>query len=88
MKYVSVQRISEITGVKTKTLYEWAKRGKIPSRKVEKLVRFDEEEIILWMQCKVAAPAPPMEKQVDKILRSIYSQRQGRPSRLGKKVTP
>jgi excisionase family DNA binding protein len=84
MKYVSVKRISEITGVKPKTLYEWAKRGKIPSRKVEKLIRFNEEEIILWMDSKAAAP--PKEKQVDKILRSIYSQHQGRPSRLGKEV--
>ena len=85
MKYVTVKRISEITGIKEKTLYDWAGKGRIPSRKVEKLVRFNEEEIIRWMESR--APAKE-KKQVDKILRSIYSQSQGRPSRLGKKVTP
>lgn len=85
MKYVTVERISELMGVKTKTLYDWAKKGKIPSRKIEKLVRFDEEEIIRWIKSREVVSE---EKSIDKILGAIYSKRQGRPSRLGKKVTP
>ena len=81
MKCINVKRVSEITGITAKTLYEWTKEGKIPYFRIEKLIRFDEEEIIAWMKSKAAATS---EKNVDKVLRSIYSQTKGRPSRLGK----
>ncbi|MBI5695306.1 MAG: helix-turn-helix domain-containing protein [Nitrospirae bacterium] len=83
MKYVTVKRISEITSLKEKTLYDWAVKGKIPCRKVGKLVRFVEEEVVAWMESKKVVPE---EKLVDNIIRSIYSRPIGRPSRLGKKV--
>ena len=84
MKYVTVKRISEVTGIKEKTLYDWANKGKIPSRKIEKLIRFDEEEIMAWIESKKVASE---EKKIDKLMRSIYSKTKGRPSRLGKKVS-
>jgi excisionase family DNA binding protein len=83
MRYVSVNRVSEITGIKPKTVYDKALKGEIPRRKLGKLVRFVEEEVIAWME---SAKDVPKEKQVDKVIRAIYSKRKGRPSRLGKKV--
>jgi len=83
MKYIGVERVSEITGIKPKTVYDKSLKGEIPRRKLGKLVRFVEEEVIAWME---SAKDTPKEKQVDKILGEIYSKQQGRPSRLGKKV--
>ena len=84
MKCINVKKASEITGIKAKTLYEWAKEGKVPNFRIEKLIRFDEEEIIAWIKSKAAVTN---EKNVDKIFRSVYSQtqRETKPPRKGRR---
>ncbi len=83
MGYVDIKRISNLLSVKEKTIYKWVEAGSIPFYRIGKLVRFNEEEVNAWMKSKKAVTE---EKRVDKITRFIYSQRQGRPSRLGKGV--
>ena len=36
--------------IKPSTLYAWAKQGKIPCRKIHRLVRFQPEEITQWIE--------------------------------------
>ncbi len=44
-RYVNIKEVSEYTSLPTKTLYEWASIGKIPSIKLGRRVLFDLQDI-------------------------------------------
>ncbi len=44
-RYVDIKKVSEYTSLPTKTLYEWAGQGKIPSIKIGRRVLFDLHDI-------------------------------------------
>ncbi len=45
--------------VKEKTIYAWVSQGKIPSVKINGVIRFDEREIERWLQgCQVPVGRP------------------------------
>lgn len=53
MQILTVKQVSEMLQVKPSTLYAWAEQGKIPSLKMNGLLRFEESEIVLWVKgCK------------------------------------
>ena len=45
---LTVDEVADFLRVKPSTVYEWAKNGKIPARKVGRLWRFSREEIESW----------------------------------------
>jgi excisionase family DNA binding protein len=46
---LTVKELSARLNIKPSTLYLWAAHGKIPSRKIHGLVRFDPTEIDRWL---------------------------------------
>jgi predicted DNA-binding transcriptional regulator AlpA len=44
-----VKDLSTWLNMKPSTLYLWAAQGKIPCRKIHGLIRFDQEEIHIWL---------------------------------------
>ena len=50
MKIVTIKEISKLLKVKESTLYSWVHSGKIPSFKINGLIRFDIEEIEAWVK--------------------------------------
>jgi excisionase family DNA binding protein len=53
MKLMNVQELSEMLGVKEKTLYQWAELQQIPSIKMNGTLRFDPKDIEKWISsCK------------------------------------
>lgn len=49
MKLLTIKELSQILKVKESTLYAWVHRGKIPSFKLNGLLRFDQNEIEQWI---------------------------------------
>ena len=47
---MTVEELAEYLRVKTSTVYEWAKNGKIPAAKVGRLWRFDRVEVENWVK--------------------------------------
>ena len=61
MKFVDIKRISEILGVKEKTIYQWSETGLIPCHKFNGLLRFKEDEVLAWAEgCKLPTRASIM----------------------------
>jgi predicted DNA-binding transcriptional regulator AlpA len=55
---VTIRELSKILKVKEKTLYQWAELGQIPCIKLNGCLRFDMNEICLWIKsCKKEASA-------------------------------
>lgn len=53
VRLIDVQTLATLLSIKKKTLYDWVYRGFIPYYKVGKrLVRFDYDEIIKWLDDK------------------------------------
>ncbi|MDE3224696.1 MAG: helix-turn-helix domain-containing protein [Nitrospirota bacterium] len=46
----TVKQLSEKLQIKASTLYAWAATGKIPCRKLYRLIRFDSEAIDQWLR--------------------------------------
>ncbi len=44
-KYANIKEVSEYTSLPTKTLYDWASTGKMPSIKIGRRVLFDLHDI-------------------------------------------
>ncbi|MCK5506280.1 MAG: helix-turn-helix domain-containing protein [Thermodesulfovibrionia bacterium] len=80
---LTVKELSELVKIKEKTIYYLVSQGSIPHYRIGKLVRFKQDEIERWMESK---KAKPLEKPVDKMLRSVYTPKIGRPDRLAKEV--
>ena len=46
---LTVKTLSQRLQIKPSTLYAWANQGKIPCRKIHRLVRFDPTDIERWL---------------------------------------
>ena len=53
---IDAEQLSLILGVKDGTIYDWVRRGKIPHVRLERLIRFDMDEINTWLQERKVAP--------------------------------
>jgi len=47
---MTVEELAEYLRVKTSTVYDWAKNGKIPAAKIGRLWRFDRGEVENWVK--------------------------------------
>ena len=96
----TIKDLSVQLNIKPSTLYLWAAQGKIPCRKIHGLVRFDQEEIHIWLASFTSAhgtivppssppqPQSDVERLVAAAKRDVYtSPRETRP-REKKGVTP
>ncbi|MCX5815319.1 MAG: helix-turn-helix domain-containing protein [Proteobacteria bacterium] len=50
MKIIDVKEASELLCTKKSTIYAWAEQSKIPHVKIHGCLRFDQEELIKWIQ--------------------------------------
>lgn len=50
MQLLTVRDLAGILKVKEKTLYAWAEIGQIPCLKINGCLRFDYDEIMLWLK--------------------------------------
>lgn len=82
MKIITVKELSELIKIKEKTIYYLVSQGSIPHYRIGKLVRFNQDEIEHWMKSN---KAKLIEKPVDKITRSAYTPKIGRPDHLNVK---
>ena len=53
---IDAEQLSLILGVKDGTIYDWVRRGKIPHVRLERLIRFDMDEINTWLQERKVTP--------------------------------
>ena len=81
---LTVKALSEWLQIKPSTLYAWASQGKIPCRKIHRLLRFDPEAITSWLRTFEPGQAPtipPLTRQshrdVDQLIeaakREVYT---------------
>ena len=69
-RYVSVKEVSEYTSLPTKTVYEWAATGRLPSIKAGSRVLFDLHDIDLAM-AELKRPYNQCKKVANKIVEDI-----------------
>ncbi len=70
-RYANIKEVSEYTSLPTKTLYEWAAIGKIPSIKLGRRVLFDLNDIDKVM-ASLKRPHLQHEKTVNKIIGDLH----------------
>ncbi len=61
---LTVKDLSTLLRIAPSTLYDWAKRGKIPARNLNGLIRFDPAELQEWLESgrvQVLTKALPFE---------------------------
>jgi len=59
MTLLTVKDMATWLQVKEKTIYAWARQGKIPSVKINGVIRFEERDIEVWLQnCRVPVGVP------------------------------
>ena len=51
-KLLTIQEVSALVQAKVSTIYKWVHMGFIPHIKVGRLVRFQEKEIMVWLEKK------------------------------------
>jgi excisionase family DNA binding protein len=61
-KLITVQELSKLLSVKTRTLYHWVREGVIPYVRLGKLVRFDLGQIEDWVM-KGRQPEQPNRQE-------------------------
>ncbi|HXX57523.1 MAG TPA: helix-turn-helix domain-containing protein [Thermodesulfovibrionales bacterium] len=49
MKFLSVKEVSEMLGVKEKTIYQWAELRRMPSIMLNGTLRFNNDHIMEWV---------------------------------------
>lgn len=49
-KLLTPQQIAELLGVKPSTIYQWTHQGFIPHLKLGRLVRFNENKVMKWVE--------------------------------------
>jgi excisionase family DNA binding protein len=60
---LTTNQVAEFLNCKPSTVYAWAKRGEIPSIKLNGLLRFDSTDIEVWIkECRVAKEDVPKIK--------------------------
>ncbi len=70
-RYANIKEVSEYTSLPTKTLYEWASIGKIPSIKLGRRVLFDLQDIDQIM-ANLKRPHLQHEKTANKIIGDLH----------------
>lgn len=55
-QYLTVKELSHYTAISPHTIYLWIQLKKIPYHKIGKLVRFNLEEINVWLQSQRIEP--------------------------------
>ena len=68
--YMDIKGLSKLLDIKQATLYAWVERGLIPHYKVNRLIRFKESEIAIWLEGFKRASDDP-ESIVDNFLDSL-----------------
>ena len=63
---LTVTALSQRLQIKPSTLYAWANQGKIPSRKIHGLVRFDPTEIDRWLASLASPKSAPTKIRIHK----------------------
>ncbi len=69
-RYANIKEVSKYTSLPTKTLYEWASIGKIPSIKMGRRVLFDLNDIDQLM-ASLKRPYLQLEKISNKIIGGV-----------------
>jgi excisionase family DNA binding protein len=49
-KYLTVQEVAVMIGVKVKTVYFWTQTGLLPSHKIGRLIRIDRDDVVALMK--------------------------------------
>lgn len=70
-KYANIKEVSEYTSLPTKTLYDWASTGKVPSIKIGRRVLFDIHDIDNLMT-SLKRNYNQYEKTTNKIIEGIH----------------
>jgi excisionase family DNA binding protein len=52
VRLIDIQTLSTMLSVKPKTIYDWIRKDKIPFYKMNRLVRFNYDEILRWLREK------------------------------------
>ena len=90
-QYLDIAALAERLGIKRSTLYAWAEQGTIPHLKLGRLLRFDPDEIEVWLQSHRHGvdpePTPPRRRHgihnVDALIaeakREVYTSCHGKP---------
>ncbi len=81
--WLTVKEAGNFLNIKEKTIYALVNQGLMPHYRIGKMVRFDQDELEIWMRSKRAIS---VKTQVDKIVRSAYTSSHGRPDHLKKEV--
>jgi excisionase family DNA binding protein len=50
MKLLTCKEVAELIRAKPSTVYAWAEQGFVPCFKINGLLRFDEADVIRWLQ--------------------------------------
>ena len=87
---LTIRDLSIQLQIKTSTLYAWAAQGKIPSRKIHGVLRFDPKEIQQWLASFPKTPTPSassllasasgnldIERLIARAKRDVYTPRHG-----------
>jgi len=89
--YVDIKELSQYLNIKSSTLYAWVAQGKIPHVKINRLIRFQKEEIDAWVGSfrddglKVIPMHPKgrshedIHTLIDRAKREVYNTSHGRP---------
>ena len=90
-QYLDIVALAERLRIKRSTLYAWAEQGTIPYLKLGRLLRFDPDEIEVWLQAHrqeaTPEPTPPRRRHgtdnVDALIaeakRAVYTPCHGKP---------
>lgn len=57
---LTIKELSAWLNIKPSTLYLWASQGKIPCRRIHGLIRFDPQEIEVWLKGLAGPSASPL----------------------------
>jgi excisionase family DNA binding protein len=90
-QYLDIAALAERLRIKRSTLYAWAEQGAIPHLKLGRLLRFDPDEIEVWLQAHrregIQEPVPRRRRygtdNVDVLIaeakREVYTSCHGKP---------
>jgi excisionase family DNA binding protein len=76
-EFLSIKELSELLGIKPKTLYSWVENGKIPAYKFNGALRFKTTEINEFIQFNKVQPKNA-EIETKKIIGKQYKVRHNR----------
>jgi excisionase family DNA binding protein len=85
---LTIKEVSAWLNIKPSTLYLWASQGKIPCRRIHRLIRFEREALLKWMETfetdPGAKPTFPIRREpseLDELIaaakRDVYTPRHG-----------